>query len=176
MQIIFLHSAQVEASRNIIAVLGLLSDVVDARLIMDGHAVQVIGKHALAVAACPNFSAYPAIVVTDGESVRVKSPVATWAECLDFADNPPVDPEVTRARIVSQFEFYNLFTSVERKGIRAAAKVNADVEDTLDGLDRAKDVDLDLPLTVSGIQGMEDAGLLGLGRAARILANLPPVE
>jgi hypothetical protein len=81
MGIILLHSAQVEASRAILQELGLDAGTVDSTATRDGRAVRVVGKHALAVAVSPNFSAYPAIVVRDGGSLRVKSPVGSWAEC-----------------------------------------------------------------------------------------------
>lgn len=161
MEIIILHSAMVESSRK------LLEDFNNDAL----AGVTVIDKHGDAVAACPNFSAYPAIVVKDGESVRVLSPAGSWAEARAWIESPPTSPTVTT---LTQFEFSQLFTAAERIAIRTAAKANAAVEDAVDILNRASVVDLTLPETQAGILGMAQAGLLTTERAADILAGRKP--
>lgn len=116
MDIILLHSAQVETSRAIVEELGLDAGTVDSTVTKDGHSVRVVGKHALAVGVCPNFSAYPAVVVKNGEAVWVKSPVESWADCLAFLSAPaqPLSPGVPAVRpALSKLEFLRLFTDEE---------------------------------------------------------------
>lgn len=177
MEIILLHSAMVEASRLLVAAFGLDPlTVVDETVQRDGYTVRIVGKHAVAVALCPNFSAYPTLVVMDGEATRVVG-VSSWQDCLKAITYvPPAPQPVPTPRVITQFAFSRLFTKAERIAIRQAAKVDVDVEDFLDILDRAGEVDLDLQDTVDGVMAMEDASLIGEGRAIRILANLPPVE
>lgn len=160
METIILHSKDSEASRN------LVSDCADSMF----PNVTVIDNHEAAIAACPNFSAYPT-VLHDG---RVLSPAESWEAAVEWINSPPAPTPAPR--VISQFAFSRLFTKAERIAIRQAAKVNADVEDFLDILDRAGEVDLDLQDTVDGVMAMEAASLIGTGRAVRILANIPPVE
>lgn len=76
---------------------------------------------------------------------------------------PPVPP------VLSKYEFLKRFTSVERKAINAAAKVNADIEDFKTLLDAAQEVDCGNEDTVAGVNALEAAGILAAGRAAQIL-------
>lgn len=73
------------------------------------------------------------------------------------------------------YDFKLRFTQDERKAIRAAAKVNADVEDFMDLLDTAAAtgtrIVADNAELIAGLNLMEDAGLIGEGRAAEILGG-----
>lgn len=87
-----------------------------------------------------------------------------WA----VVDLPP--PPAPEPRKVHAVIFKQRFTATERKAIRAAAKVDEDVEDWLDLVNTATEVYLDLPETVAALGALETAGLLAAGRAAEILA------
>lgn len=175
MEIVLLHSAMVEASRLLVAAFGLDPlTVVDETAQRDGYTVRIVGKHSVAVALCPNFSAYPTLAVLGDPPTR-SSQVESWQDCLRVIQYTPPEPEaVPLPRTISQFAFSRLFTKPERIAIRQAAKVNADVEDFLDILDRAGEVDLDLQETIDGVEAMEAGGLIGTGRAAQILAGVQP--
>lgn len=76
------------------------------------------------------------------------------------------------ARPVSRLAFNLLLTQPERIAIRGSA--DPVVVDFLDLLSMASEVVLSDPLTQAGVQHLEDAGLLASGRAAEILAGVPP--
>lgn len=67
-------------------------------------------------------------------------------------------------------EFQMRFTAQERAAIRTAAQNNGQIADYLGLLGTAKTVNLTDDITVSGVQHMEAAGLIGPGRGAQILA------
>ncbi|KAF0235047.1 MAG: hypothetical protein FD177_206 [Desulfovibrionaceae bacterium] len=115
MNIIILHDPLSEASRVLLFEMGGEPAGEDVTITLGGREVRVISKHALAVAACPNFSAYPAIVVQDGEAMRVKSPVESWADCLDFADNPPVAVPAQASRTMTKYEFRTKVLTFEER-------------------------------------------------------------
>jgi hypothetical protein len=89
-----------------------------------------------------------------------------------FTPEPPPPPPVDQLHKV---DFLRLFTQAERIAIRQAAKVNPIVEDYQDMLDAATVIRLSDADIQEGIPDLEDAGLIGPGRAAQILSGEPPV-
>jgi hypothetical protein len=72
---------------------------------------------------------------------------------------------------IKPIDLLQRFTQDERAAIRTAAKSNATIEDYLSMLAAAQgDVDLTHPLTVAGVQQLESAGLIAVGRSAQILS------
>ena len=84
---------------------------------------------------------------------------------------PPAPPPVDELHKV---DFLRLFTQAERIAIRQAAKVNPIVEDYQDMLDAATVIRLSDADIQEGIPDLEDAGLIGPGRAAQILSGESP--
>lgn len=80
---------------------------------------------------------------------------------LDFYDKP--DASLTKR------EFIKKFTAAEYAGIKAAAAVNATLDYYWQMFMLAEDVTLSDPDTISGVQMLEQVGLLAAGRAAEIL-------
>jgi hypothetical protein len=83
---------------------------------------------------------------------------------------PPEEPSVKSA-----YDIYHAFTPTERKAIRAAAKVNADVEDFQDSLDKAIIAGRDLATSSDSevdlaLDALEAAGLIAEGRKEEIIA------
>ena len=76
--------------------------------------------------------------------------------------------------VLNKVDFLRLFTQAERINIRAAAAVNPVVDDYQNMLDAATTVNLQDPDILTGVPLLEQAGLIGPGRAAQILANEPP--
>ncbi|KAF0235362.1 MAG: hypothetical protein FD177_116 [Desulfovibrionaceae bacterium] len=171
MEITLLHSAQVATSRNIVRELGGDPAGNEATITHEGREVRVISKHALAVAACPNFSAYPAIVVQDGETVRVKSPVESWQDCLDFADNPPEPaPSIPTPKIeFTKTDFLDLFTVEEQVALKGLEKTDDAVALFWERYRVADNIRLDDPRTIGAINMLAAAGHITLARAAAIL-------
>lgn len=173
MEIILLHSAQVEASRNIVAELGGEPTGADATVDHDGRTVRVISKHALAVGACPNFSGYPAIAVVAADgSVRVKSQVESWAECVEFID-APAPSQVAQARKVqlTRLEFLNLFTNEEKVRLKALESTDPTVALFWEEYRAADSVRLDDPRTVGAIEYLVSKQYLAESRRADLLGQ-----
>jgi len=90
-----------------------------------------------------------------------------------YTPEPPPPPPVDELHKV---DFLRLFTQAERIAIRQAAKLNQVVEDYQDMLDASPGkVRLSDPDIQEGVPELEDAGLIGPGRAAQILSGEPPV-
>jgi hypothetical protein len=84
---------------------------------------------------------------------------------------PPAPPPVDELHKV---DFLRLFTQAERIAIRQAAKVNPIVEDYQAMLDAATVIRLSDADIQEGIPDLEDAMLIGPGRAAQILSGENP--
>jgi len=73
--------------------------------------------------------------------------------------------------VISHVAFLKRFTAEERVAIRTAAAQSPAIDDYLEMLKAAgTDVDLTDPITAQGLQALEAASLLAVGRAAEILA------
>lgn len=82
---------------------------------------------------------------------------------------PPPQPVYAGRRILTKLEFLRLFTMTERITMRTAAKESPVMEDYLQLMDLAQEINLDDQDTVAGVQMMEQASLLAEGRAEEIL-------
>ena len=90
---------------------------------------------------------------------------------------PEPDPIPTPEPVpvsLNKIDFLRLFLQGERIAIREAAKVNPIIADYQDMLDAAGVVLLTDPDIVAGVPLLETAGLLGAGRAVKILAGESP--
>jgi hypothetical protein len=84
-----------------------------------------------------------------------------------FIEAIPIEPP----RHITKYAFSMRLTSTERKAIRAAAKVNEDVEDFQELFNLATFIDLDLEDGIAAkLTMLEEAGLLDEGRADEILS------
>ena len=111
--------------------------------------------------------------LVEGGWVNPPSPVFT-----------PPTPVTPPAPVVSPVEFKLLFTSAERIAIKAfragtapeTADARAVIDDWYEIVDdrRLTEVDLGLAGTIDGVNYLETLGLIGVGRAAEILAGQAP--
>lgn len=85
---------------------------------------------------------------------------------------PPPPPPVVDE--LNKIDFLRLFTQAERIAIRTAAKTNALIADYQDMLDAAAVVRLSDPDIQTGVPLLEFGTLIGVGRAAQILAGEGP--
>lgn len=98
-----------------------------------------------------------------------------WVILSERPPAPPEPPEPVPAPVIlNKVDFLRLFTQTERINIRGAASVNPVVADYQYMLDAAVTVNLSDPDILTGVPLLEQAGLIGSGRAAQILANEPP--
>lgn len=81
---------------------------------------------------------------------------------LDF-DPIPADKRMTT------LAFMELFTDAELVGILNAAKVDAQVELFVLKMKQAEFIDLNYQPTIDGVNSLEAAGLLAVGRATEVL-------
>lgn len=70
---------------------------------------------------------------------------------------------------ISKLEYMGRFTDAELAGIYTAAKSVVQIEIWLEKFKLATDINLADPRTIDGVQSLEAAGLIGVGRAAEIL-------
>lgn len=75
----------------------------------------------------------------------------------------------TRPRHITGYAFKMRMTAAERIAIRTAAAASPAVADFMDLADSAQYIDLDLSTTRDGVEALEAAALIGVGRAAVIL-------
>ena len=86
--------------------------------------------------------------------------------------DPPTPPPPSR--VLNKVDFARLFTQAERIAIDDAAKINPVVRDYDRMLYLAPNVNLDDPDIQTGVPLLELGGLIGVGRAAQILAGEEP--
>lgn len=97
--------------------------------------------------------------------------VAEVAADLELSEEVPIRelPAAPAQRVVTSLAFLERFTPEERIAIRRAARLDEGLEDWLDMLRAAQEVDLDDPRTIAGMHAMVGAGLLSAERAVLLL-------
>ena len=104
----------------------------------------------------------------DGDLIRVVYANGSYEEKQYWS---PVEPPAPAPiRFLSRVQFLKRFTQSERIAIRTAAKVSPVVEDFMDLLNSTSEVNLDDQTTGEGLDALELAGLIHVGRAAEIRA------
>ena len=92
----------------------------------------------------------------------------------DFAKeewNPAIQAFFTKHGVgLSKLEYLRRFTVNERVAIRAAAAANPVLADYLAMLELAQEINLRDTDTIAAVNMLEQAGLIGTGRAAEILS------
>ena len=73
-------------------------------------------------------------------------------------------------RTITKLEYLRRFTTAERVAIRAAASANPVLDDYLNLMELAQEINLDDPDTVAAVQMLEQSGLIAAGRAVEVLA------
>ena len=117
--------------------------------------------------------------LSDASLADLSAAVPEAAQELGYAGQGffPVQPDPPPPPVVDELnkiDFLRLFTQAERIAIRQAAKVNPVVEDYQAMLDAATIIRLSDADIQEGIPELEDAGLIGPGRAAQILSGESP--
>lgn len=110
----------------------------------------------------------------DGDSIRITLPSGATITKLYWTPLP--DEPMPVVNRVTKLAFLELFTPSEFTDILTAAKTNVEVEMWVKKLDAVTpdpdgtSIDLADPRTILGVQQLESAGLIAVGRAAEILA------
>lgn len=79
-------------------------------------------------------------------------------------------PGENPSRLLTHLQFLRRFTDVELATIYAAEKQSPIMEVWMDKFRLAQEINLDDQEIINGIYGMEQMGLLAVGRAAEVLA------
>lgn len=114
---------------------------------------------------------FPPPVPTNGQTPRFTS--AGWVlgtrptPSNEPPEAPPSDPTL---RAVTALTFLERFTPDERIAIRRAARLSEGLEDWLDMLRAAQEVDLDDPRVFAGLNAIVNAGVLRFDRVPELLA------
>ena len=126
-------------------------------------------------AAYANEDGTAAVAITAQAAAVALSATDTpdaWAAMLAAVTPAPFVPPAPR-RVVTALGFMERLTQAERIAIRAVARAPGGeaIEDWLDMLRAAQEVDLADPRTVAGVAAIVAAGLLTNARAAALLAG-----
>jgi hypothetical protein len=118
--------------------------------------------------------------LSDASLADLSAAVPEAAQELGYAGQGffPVEPDPPTppppSRVLNKVDFARLFTQAERIAIDDAANINPVVRDYDRMLNRAPNVNLDDPDVQTGVPLLELGGLIGVGRAAQILAGEAP--
>jgi hypothetical protein len=125
-------------------------------------------------------------IITENDTVRISAltraaaaynaanaTALTDAQFLQLVCDQNIDAYVAVHMVdgMTQFVFLKRFTQEERVAIRAAAATNGELYDFMQMLAAADEVKVTDPTTIAGVTLLEDAGLIGPGRSAVILAR-----
>lgn len=111
------------------------------------------------------------IILADSQAIADLCAASVGGTARLLADNEVEEfpqPEIQRELQLTKLQFLRRFTTQERIAIRGST--NPVIVDFMQLLDLALDVRLDDPDTVDGLHYLESLNLIGVGRAAEILA------
>ena len=113
---------------------------------------------------------------SDGvEVLRYSAAQAQEVNGFDLVDyehaewTPEVQPPAAANQTLTKLEYLRRFTADERVAIRAAAAANPALEDYLQLMELAQDINTGDPDTIAAVTMLEQAGLIAAGRAQEIL-------
>ena len=152
-----LHSEHLAASRDLLAVW-------NAQTPIPG---EVIDSHEAVLAFMPAFPGYPAVGYEDAAGNRHllfnPADLAAVTAWRDAIDNP------VKSTVLSRYQFSQRMTPAERIAIREAGKTDAQVDDFLDLLSLAEQIDLADANVIGGLSLLVSKDLLTEARKTEIL-------
>ncbi len=167
MNITILHDPNVEASRHLLASLGVaIPGGDDVTVAVESDTVRIVSTHGLAVGVCPAFPGYPVALIGEGEAQRMLPFPDSWAAVLEWVANPPAEAKSTT---LSKYAFSQRFKSDEMIGILALRNSDPAVGLFLQLMDYAQEIDLEDANIKSGIAYLVTLGKLTQDRATAIL-------
>ena len=124
MDITILASEYVEASRNLLASLGVaIPEGRDVTVSVGGDAVRILHEGQSVYRAFPG---YPTVIVGGGDGERMLPFPDSWTAVLEWAANPPTPAQASPGTFTPA-EFMRLFTQDELDAVLAAEATDADV-------------------------------------------------
>lgn len=119
----------------------------------------------------------PHYVVTDQQNSEIIRYSAAVVQSHDYPldlythteFDPDVGPIVTTGRTMTKLEYLRRFTQAERIAIRTVAASNPVLDDYMQLLELATEINTADPDTVAAVHMLEAAGLIAAGRAGEIL-------
>ena len=110
------------------------------------------------------------IIQGNGQIVKVREGNIPDLSKFEWHNNSLSFIEKNPTRFLTQEAFARRLTESELRAIYQASKVSIDVEIWLDRFKMAKEIDLDDPFLVNGLNGLVVAGILTSERAQEILS------
>ena len=110
------------------------------------------------------------IIQGNGQIVKVREGEIPDLNKFEWHNNSLSFIEKNPTRFLTQEAFARRLTESELRAIYQASKVSIDVEIWLDRFKMAKEIDLDDPFLVNGLNGLVVAGILTSERAQEILS------
>ena len=110
------------------------------------------------------------LVPEEGQILKVREGNIPDLAKFEWHNNSLSFIEKNTTRFLTQEAFTRRLTDVELRSIYQASKVSIDVEIWLDRFKMAKEIDLDDPYLISGINGLVVAGILTSERVQEILS------
>ena len=167
MDITILASDQVEASRSLLAALGVaLPEGTDVTVTVGNDTVRILREGQTAYTAYPG---YPTVIVGEGDEERMLPFPVSWAAAVDWAYNPPAEPGDGLSTIMTHLAFRKRFTFAERTAIETAAVTDPEVRTVQKDFEAAQEIDLTYPDTIQGVGLLVTKGLLTQDRANAVL-------
>lgn len=170
MEIVILHSAQVEASRALMDSIqtgyAQLNSPAEHSFAVGDDTATVISKHNKAVERLPNFSGYPTAIFADG---RVVSPAPLWPDLVALAATLP--PPTPGPRTFTRLEFLNRFTDQELATLKGLEATDPAVGIFWEKCRAAEFISTDDPRTIAGVDQLAADGHITPARADAILGR-----
>ena len=110
------------------------------------------------------------IIQGNGQIVKVREGNIPDLSKFEWHNNSLSFIEKNPTRFLTQEAFARRLTESELRAIYQASKVSIDVEIWLDRFKMAKEIDLDDPFLVNGLNGLAANGLLSVERVQEILS------
>lgn len=110
------------------------------------------------------------IVQGDGQIVKMRQGDIPDLTKFEWHNATMAFVEKTNTRFMTQEVFTRRLTDQELRNIYQAAKASIDVEIWLDRFKMAKEIDLDDPFLVNGLNGLVSNGILSAERVLEILS------
>lgn len=110
----------------------------------------------------------PGVAPVDGDQIRIVYANGATEQKQYWSPPAPVAPPPVR--ILQKIDYLKRMTQTERIAIRTAGAGNAVVNDYIELMSAATTINLDDPDTIAGLNDLEAAGILAVGRSAAIRA------
>lgn len=108
-------------------------------------------------------------IVSTGNTIIANAAFMQTHHAGDYELLADVPQQEQPKLVLTKLAFRNRFTPAEKVALYTAAAANVQIKIYLDDLAAATFIDVERPDTIAGVQALEAATIIGVGRAAEIL-------